>query len=51
MVTDLAEMMVERLKLFQEKSRILPKRILVYRDGVSEVDYSHRITTPRALSN
>lgn len=37
MVSDLAGMMVERLKAFQAKSGTLPKRILVYRDGVSEV--------------
>jgi eukaryotic translation initiation factor 2C len=37
MVTDLAEMMEERLKLFREKNKVLPNRILVYRDGVSEV--------------
>lgn len=48
MVTDLADMMVERLKAFQEKSRVLPKRILVYRDGVSEV-YSFQ-QGPRSFS-
>ncbi|KAI0685180.1 argonaute-like protein [Cytidiella melzeri] len=36
MVTELCDMMVERLKAFQAKSKALPKRILVYRDGVSE---------------
>ena len=28
--------MQERIQLFQQKNRALPKRILVYRDGVSE---------------
>jgi hypothetical protein len=30
-------MMVERLKAFNARSKMLPDRILVYRDGVSEV--------------
>lgn len=38
MITDLKAMMIERLEAFREKSRnLLPKRVLVYRDGVSEV--------------
>lgn len=38
MITNLADMMVSRLKLFQKKNTgKLPERILVYRDGVSEV--------------
>lgn len=36
-VDDLATMVRERLQLFYTKNRIYPKRILVYRDGVSEV--------------
>ncbi|KDQ50202.1 hypothetical protein JAAARDRAFT_63333 [Jaapia argillacea MUCL 33604] len=37
MITDLTNLMVERLNAFKERnSNILPKRILVYRDGVSE---------------
>ncbi|KAJ7178055.1 argonaute-like protein [Mycena filopes] len=36
MVTNLAGMMTERLKLFLDMNKVLPKRILVYRDGVSE---------------
>jgi len=36
MVTNLDRMMYERLKLFSERSKALPTRILVYRDGVSE---------------
>jgi eukaryotic translation initiation factor 2C len=37
MVTNLENMMVERLTLFHARSKKLPGRILVYRDGVSEV--------------
>jgi len=36
MITNLAGMMVERLNAFRAKNRMLPTRILVYRDGVSE---------------
>jgi len=36
MVTNLAKMTWERLTLFKQKNRLLPQRILVYRDGVSE---------------
>ncbi|KAG6860411.1 hypothetical protein C0995_011482 [Termitomyces sp. Mi166 len=36
MVTNLATMVEERLALFQKKNQTLPRRILVYRDGVSE---------------
>lgn len=37
MITNLTEMMKERLDLYKEKNKMLPKRVLVYRDGVSEV--------------
>jgi hypothetical protein len=37
MITALEDMMVERLKVFLKTSGRLPDRILVYRDGVSEV--------------
>ncbi|KAG5645156.1 hypothetical protein DXG03_006780 [Asterophora parasitica] len=36
MVTNLAKMMVDRLTLFKARSGLLPQRVLVYRDGVSE---------------
>ena len=40
MVTNLASMMVERLRVFREKNNgTLPERIIVYRDGVSEVGF------------
>lgn len=37
MITNLASMMVERLNSFKLRSKKLPDRVLVYRDGVSEV--------------
>jgi hypothetical protein len=37
MITDLCEMMVQRLLLFKARSNTLPEQVLVYRDGVSEV--------------
>ncbi|EGN97702.1 hypothetical protein SERLA73DRAFT_92911 [Serpula lacrymans var. lacrymans S7.3] len=44
MITDLAEMMEERLKLWQEKNRILPARVYVFRDGVSEGQFDSVLT-------
>lgn len=41
MITDLAEMMIERLLRYQEVSRTLPDRVYVFRDGVSEVRHFH----------
>ncbi|KAI9720458.1 MAG: hypothetical protein M1812_002964 [Candelaria pacifica] len=41
MVTDLDDMIVERLKLWSKKNNnTLPQNILVYRDGVSEGQYA-----------
>jgi eukaryotic translation initiation factor 2C len=40
MVTDLTDMFVERLRLWQKRNNSLPTRILVYRDGVSEGQFS-----------
>jgi eukaryotic translation initiation factor 2C len=37
MITNLANMMFERLMVFRNRSKRLPDRVLVYRDGVSEV--------------
>ena len=37
MITELKEMMIERIQAFRAKSNSLPARIIVYRDGVSEV--------------
>lgn len=41
MITELKSMMEERLKLYQKKnSNKLPRRIIVYRDGVSEGQFN-----------
>lgn len=46
MVDELAEMITERLRIFQLKnSKRLPTRILVYRDGVSEGQYQTVLNT------
>ena len=37
MIQDLTGMMVERLLAYKATSKALPKRIIIYRDGVSEV--------------
>ena len=36
MITDLTQMMVDRLSTFKARNNILPQRILFFRDGVSE---------------
>ncbi|KAF6752684.1 QDE2 protein [Ephemerocybe angulata] len=36
MVEGLSEMLVERLLLYERKNKVLPSRMFVYRDGVSE---------------
>ena len=40
MVSDLEEMIFERLKLWQTKNKGLPNKVIVYRDGVSEGQYA-----------
>jgi hypothetical protein len=47
MVTDLTDMMYERLLAYQNKMEILPERVFVFRDGVSEV----RSFPPLPISN
>lgn len=39
MVTELKEMVLERLGLWESKNRQLPSKIIIYRDGVSEGQY------------
>jgi hypothetical protein len=40
MVTELEEMIIERLRLWQKRNRgNLPKKVIVYRDGVGESQY------------
>ncbi|KAJ7117885.1 argonaute-like protein [Mycena crocata] len=36
MLSELRDMLVERLLLYEKKNKILPRRIIVFRDGVSE---------------
>ncbi|KAJ7074810.1 argonaute-like protein [Mycena amicta] len=36
MLTELRDMLVERLLVYEKKNRTLPQRIIVFRDGVSE---------------
>ena len=40
MITELKIMMEERLKLYQKHKKALPRRIIVYRDGVSEGQFN-----------
>lgn len=51
MVTELKEMMVERLLTYQKHSRRLPDRVYVYRDGVSEVRYLSLLRCTMLLTN
>jgi hypothetical protein len=37
MLDELEAAMVERLRVWEQKNKMLPDRIFVYRDGVSEV--------------
>ena len=37
MLEKLTDMLVERLQVYERKNKLLPDRIFVYRDGVSEV--------------
>ena len=39
MLDELTDMLVERLQVYERKNKVLPDRIFVYRDGVSEVSY------------
>ncbi|KAI0313100.1 Piwi-domain-containing protein [Amylostereum chailletii] len=38
-IAELADMMIERLQAFKRRSKSLPERIMVFRDGVSEGQY------------
>jgi len=37
MLDELTDMLIERLQVYEKKNKVLPSRVLVYRDGVSEV--------------
>ena len=45
MVSDLADMFQSRLRLWEKKNKTLPENILIYRDGVSEGQYTTVLTT------
>lgn len=38
-IAELADMIIERLQAFRRRSKVLPKRMVVFRDGVSEGQY------------
>ena len=44
MITDLKEMMIERLTAFKAKINTLPTRVLFFRDGVSEGQFLTVVT-------
>jgi eukaryotic translation initiation factor 2C len=44
MITNLSNMMVERLHAFKQRNNRLPERVLVYRDGVSEGQFGTVVT-------
>lgn len=56
MISDMGEMMVERLLLWKQRNKTLPERIFMFRDGVSEVRlaywllYHHPLTYLRVNS-
>jgi len=39
MIQDLTGMMIERLQAYKAASKALPNRVIIYRDGVSEVGF------------
>ena len=43
MIEDLTEMMVERLQEYRKTNKALPKRVIIYRDGVSEASGFERL--------
>jgi hypothetical protein len=51
MVSNLSGMMKERLELFRTHNRLLPQRILVYRDGVSEVSFTTAVLSSFFMVN
>ena len=36
-IAELSDMIIERLQAFRRRSNVLPKRMIIFRDGVSEV--------------
>jgi eukaryotic translation initiation factor 2C len=38
-IAGLSDMIIERLQAFRRRSNVLSKRIIIFRDGVSEVHF------------
>ncbi len=38
-IAELSDMIIERLQAFRRRSNVLPKRMIIFRDGVSEVRF------------
>jgi len=36
-IAELSDMVIERLQAFRKRSNVLPKRLFIFRDGVSEL--------------
>lgn len=41
MLDELRDMLVERLLAYEKKNKVLPQRMFVFRDGVSEVSITN----------
>ncbi|KAJ7152962.1 argonaute-like protein [Mycena filopes] len=48
MLSELRDMLVERLLLYEKKNKVLPQRIIVFRDGVSEGQFDIVIREEKA---
>ncbi|KAJ7641512.1 argonaute-like protein [Roridomyces roridus] len=48
MLSELRDMLVERLLLYEKKNRALPQRIIVFRDGVSEGQFDDVVKEEKA---
>ncbi|KAJ7911613.1 Piwi domain-containing protein, partial [Mycena leptocephala] len=47
MLSELRDMLVERLRVYEKKNKVLPQRIIVFRDGVSEGQFDILSTAAR----
>ncbi|KAJ7119645.1 Piwi-domain-containing protein [Mycena epipterygia] len=48
MLSELRDMLVERLLVYEKKNRVLPQRIMVFRDGVSEGQFDTVVREEKA---
>ncbi|KAJ7915685.1 argonaute-like protein [Mycena leptocephala] len=48
MLSELRDMLVERLRVYEKKNKVLPQRIIVFRDGVSEGQFDIVIREEKA---